>query len=512
VIALVARAREVDAPVTVRVRELDDAAFDRAYGLRTPDVDDPSRLVHEHLREQALTGEAPPDQGVHATTAAAAYDRRDKTIWLRRSIGEDTDFIEAHEIAHALQDARFGLKRFEAGVADDALAARHAVMEGEAELTAFATEWEKKAKGARNAKRAGLTRVFDELAPLDLLESRVRVFGEGDHWVPSPQKTFLYREGLRFLAALYGAGGFALVDRAFTQPPISTSQILHPERYATATAPLAFDVPTWPAGVRADSTGSFGEARLVTWLSSVLPYPDARDTADGWAGDAYWIVRVDDGPPTLVLSIVMDRASYARRLEHAMRALSRTVVQRRGRRLGIVVGAPPSSANSLIAASYSAAERSPPAAEPIVLGGLPPQRRARVEAKAHRVLLFDATVVGEIPAGFRGHAGGRVPLVVSRDSSFGWVTLPGRSDLLDCRWNASTTPVHLSLGEGKVAAGRCEGVAALRYAVPACNGRKELGVVIGATDDHAQTDLIRWVHSFRAQPAESDWLARYCDR
>src|SRR5207245_903872 len=40
-----------------------------------------------------------------------------------------------------------------------------------------------------------------------------------------------YLDGMLLCAALHRSGGWALVNRAFAAPPISTEQVLHPEKY-----------------------------------------------------------------------------------------------------------------------------------------------------------------------------------------------------------------------------------------------------------------------------------------
>jgi len=51
------------------------------------------------------------------------------------------------------------------------------------------------------------------------------------------EKIFHYGAGLRFVRALREAGGWAQVDQAFREPPTSTMQVLHPERYLAGLAP-----------------------------------------------------------------------------------------------------------------------------------------------------------------------------------------------------------------------------------------------------------------------------------
>ena len=42
---------------------------------------------------------------------------------------------------------------------------------------------------------------------------------------------FPYQQGLEFVMTLLDKGGYAAVDAAFKNPPVSTEQILHPDQY-----------------------------------------------------------------------------------------------------------------------------------------------------------------------------------------------------------------------------------------------------------------------------------------
>src|SRR5262249_56263731 len=102
---------------------------------------------------------------------------------------------------------------------------------------------------------------------------------------------FQYRDGTRFVDLLLARGGWAAVDRAQADPPISTAQVLHPERYLAA----ARDMPT-PIEVTATSSltragskpvlaDTLGEAVIRILARGTLPAERAAQGADGWKGD-----------------------------------------------------------------------------------------------------------------------------------------------------------------------------------------------------------------------------------
>ena len=64
--------------------------------------------------------------------------------------------------------------------------------------------------------------------------------------------TFPYEVGPVFVEALSKQGGQAAVDGAFARPPVTSEQLLHPERYLAGTAPW----PSWPRPPKERSSGT----------------------------------------------------------------------------------------------------------------------------------------------------------------------------------------------------------------------------------------------------------------
>jgi hypothetical protein len=85
-----------------------------------------------------------------------------------------------------------------------------------------------------------------------------------------------YIEGMSFIATLEGEGGLDAVDAAFRDYPVSTEQIIHPERYPN-------DVPT-PVDV-SDLAGELGRG----WEDL-----DVQGVGEMWLDQALKL-RLDDG-------------------------------------------------------------------------------------------------------------------------------------------------------------------------------------------------------------------------
>lgn len=99
--------------------------------------------------------------------------------------------------------------------------------------------------------------------------------------------TFPYTEGQVFVERLHQRGGFEAVDEAYRQPPLSTEQVLHPDRYL-ADPPLEVEVPELtPPGYRQVYDSTWGQLGFELMLRQVLGATVADAAGPGWGGDAY---------------------------------------------------------------------------------------------------------------------------------------------------------------------------------------------------------------------------------
>jgi len=215
----------------------------------------------------------------------------------------------AHEIAHALQDQRFGLRRFlkttpdgRRGLSFDEQLARQALVEGDASVVSM------EAIDPRGAFPA----------PMELADTAARA---RDGIVPAfPPHTprflrellaFPYIDGFAFVARERATGSWAAIDAIWARPPESTTQILHPDKYDRRQAPVEIELPQLPLmgdGLRLARADTLGELVLRVWLAAPGPGLAAdplltRDTAEraatGWRGDrvAIYLPAAADAPP-----------------------------------------------------------------------------------------------------------------------------------------------------------------------------------------------------------------------
>jgi len=231
-----------------------------------------------------------------------------------------------HELVHALQDQRFGIAR--ATDTRDERLAWNGLIEGEANYL----------MQRYDADCGAAFECVD--VPTDSRGPASESLNMGLYLT-----TFLpYSDGPAFVDDLHERGGWDAVDRAYEDPPTSTAQIIHPERYPDD-PPRDVSVPDRSDGewVRFGEDGNggsgedgngendarterLGEASLFAglWHNGVIryQYPFAASgehtiyrydhpITDGWAGDALVPYRDGDGRTGYVLRTAWTNASEA---------------------------------------------------------------------------------------------------------------------------------------------------------------------------------------------------------
>ena len=196
----------------------------------------------------------------------------------------------AHEFTHQLQDQRLGLQSLGIDVHDqgDRSLARLSLVEGDA--VSVQSTWM-----TDNLSPQQLGQVMSaamDPAALKALTDAPRYLRE--------TALFPYNDGFAFVSRLLSQGGYAAVDAAFKDPPESTEQILHSDKYLHREAPLPVKLPAKLASmlgarwsVAAEDT--LGEEILQIWLEQVLSTPGAATAATGWGGDRLAVLRGPGG-------------------------------------------------------------------------------------------------------------------------------------------------------------------------------------------------------------------------
>jgi len=212
----------------------------------------------------------------------------------------------AHEYVHALQDQHYDLDVLDdEQLSDDASLAMTAFVEGDATLVQMLYM----TSGA--ISRQDLVDLLGEAVAIDtpVLESAPPFLAN--------ELTFPYTTGLEFVQKLYGEGGFAAVEQAWAEPPQSTEQIIHPERYLADDEPqLVFLDPltdTLGIGWSLLDEDVLGEFYLREYLSQRLERSAVDVAATGWGGDRYAVYWHEDNEEiALVFRLGWDSKADAR--------------------------------------------------------------------------------------------------------------------------------------------------------------------------------------------------------
>jgi len=260
---------------------------------RVKEVATPEELRIEELSLKKF-GFVPQDFDLAKTTvdllteqAAAFYDYHRKKLYI--SDWSPPDMRQAaliHELAHALADQHFHLERFirKGGDNDDLSMAREAVMEGQA--TWLMSEVIERRAG-QTLKGAG--------ASVEMM-SRAMATGGDEYPVYDSAPLYLrrtlvfpYTQGMLFQNAVVEKVDEGAFARVFQHPPVSTQQILHPEKYFAGVQPAVPVLPRFSGrhGYKRLAEGTMGELDHSVLIEQFLDKDRAAEIAPHWRGGLY---------------------------------------------------------------------------------------------------------------------------------------------------------------------------------------------------------------------------------
>lgn len=251
----------------------------------------------EEIRAEELTlkkfGFVPQDFNLEKTTidllteqAAAFYDYDKKKLFVTETTAPETQMpVLAHELSHAIADQNFNLGKFirQGHKSDDGATARLAIMEGQATWLMSEYLAHKLGQSLRNSPAlvrmmsalsdsSGQYPVYDN-APLYLRQTLI----------------FPYTKGMVFQQAVIEHDGDAGFAEVFRRPPVSTQQILHPEKYFQPEMPVTPDVPPvkLPHGFKSLVGGSLGELDHEVLLEQFAGKAAADEIGPHWRGATF---------------------------------------------------------------------------------------------------------------------------------------------------------------------------------------------------------------------------------
>lgn len=255
------------------------------------DRDNPAATVRETEALYQLLGLLPPGTSLRtaeldllAGQVAGYYSPDDKKLFVvSRSggIGPSQKVTYAHEFTHQLQDQHFDLAKVQGTSTDegDRNLAVLSLIEGDA--VSVQTSWT-----AANLTAADLAQLLADASDPAVVQSLLKAPPILRVLALAP-----YTEGQAFVSALQASGGEAAVNAAYADPPVATSQVLHPALYLSHSRPVHVTLPAGlgdPLGTGWTSLGedTLGELFIRSWLQAAgVPLATAGPAAAGGAGD-----------------------------------------------------------------------------------------------------------------------------------------------------------------------------------------------------------------------------------
>src|SRR5580698_6088699 len=224
--------------------------------------------------------------------AAAFYDYDRKKLFITDSTSSDSQTpVLAHELSHALADQNYNLARFirQGRKSDDGSTARLAVMEGQA--TWMMSEYLAHQAGTSLKDSATLAATMANLAAGDEGNDSNKTDGEFPVFDKEPlylklTLVFPYTKGMSFQQAVLVRDPQTGFGEVFQHPPLSTQQILHPDRYFDQFKPTdpALPVVHLPHGYKALVGGELGELEQGILLEQYAGKTRAANLAPHWRG------------------------------------------------------------------------------------------------------------------------------------------------------------------------------------------------------------------------------------
>jgi hypothetical protein len=251
-------------------------------------------------------GFAPADFDLKQTTidllteqAAAFYDFKRKKLFISDwATVNMRDVALIHELAHALADQNFPIQKFTNKGPDNSESslAREAVVEGQA-------SWLMLEVGARRTGRTladpQTAREFLETSA-DAPTSDYPVFNKAPLYLRRTLM-FPYDEGEKFQQAVFLRDGKPAFGRVFRDPPISTTQIEHPDRYFEHTPLSSPDLPKPLKHAKPFVEGAMGELETRILLEQYVSAQTAEALGPKLKGANY---RVDETKPSHRMTLV----------------------------------------------------------------------------------------------------------------------------------------------------------------------------------------------------------------
>jgi len=236
------------------------------------------------------------------------YDPKQETFYLADWIAPAVqETIIAHELTHALQDQHFDIDEFIDRIRgnSDAMYARAALVEGEATLVMMADAMNNMGV-EMDLSMLDLDGVFGQMM-IKMSSAQFPKFADAPRAMQEALM-FPYIKGLGFVNYGRRQGGWKRIDQIYKDIPLSTEQVMHPQKY--------FDQRDPPTEVDLDFLGKLvpeaweniyedvlGEFMTLQLLDPVDDLDEEKRAAAGWDGDKVRVFRKEKDLAWVQLSV-----------------------------------------------------------------------------------------------------------------------------------------------------------------------------------------------------------------
>jgi|GEM_PF-2410363 len=233
---------------------------------------------------------------LYTEQTGAFYDPDTKAYYtVDREFGAlENRMIQAHELTHALQDQNFNLMRFNRITIDndDYDLAKAAVIEGEATMAMI--EYLLQDMGVEDTGFIDWGFLLEQIPNMTFNDPNMEIFNRAPEFIKN-SLLFPYVKGASFISALLKSGwDWEKLGSLFSDMPLTTEQILHPEKYYLQRdfpAMILFPPPARMAGPDWNllEDNIMGEYGVYLFLKeNGISHKVAIAGSAGWDGDRYF--------------------------------------------------------------------------------------------------------------------------------------------------------------------------------------------------------------------------------
>jgi hypothetical protein len=228
--------------------------------------------------------------------AGGLYDARSKKLYIADWIqAELLDIVLFHELVHALDDQYYDLEKFAfSEKSSDVKMAHLSIIEGIGTYYMLEYTFEKFGMDAEQMKDVINFDVLYRMQDINTLPGMDAIGNAPKYLIQ--QLLFPYFKGAGFVSAFIKANSEKRLSELYTNPPVSTEQIMHIERYTTdkpGRVEIKLDrkkLKGWGV-VYSDEMGEMG---LNLMLNDNLSVDESDLASEGWNGDRLILLKNGD--------------------------------------------------------------------------------------------------------------------------------------------------------------------------------------------------------------------------